>query len=247
MIFDAHTHIGGCDPFHHSNLERDLAVTAFHLIKEMDQNNVSRAIVMPNYRLPHRLEMANIELLSLIKPHKGRLIAFAWLDPRIEGCGDQLEHLVKRHGFKGLKLHPVLGGYYISNRTVHNLVERAVKLRIPIMVHTGWGVLGRPSYVGWLAESFPEARFIIAHMIDSECLDVARRSENIYLETSYSQHPRMIAKATVELGPDRLLYGSDYPLGGGMSFELSKVTLAEIGDEEKAMILGLNTSRLIEA
>lgn len=247
MIFDAHTHIGRCDPFHYSNLEdKNSTFTAAHLIEEMDRNNVSRAVVMPNYRLPHRLERANIELSSIIKPYGDRMVAFAWLDPRIEDCGDQLEKLVITHKFKGLKLHPVLGGYYATNKTVHILVERAVKLKIPVMIHTGWGALGRPSHIGELAEYFPDAKFIIAHMIDPECLDVARRSENIYVETSYAQHPRMIARAAAKIGPTRILYGSDHPLGGGMNFEISKITLADIGDEEKTLILGENMSRLIK-
>ena len=83
-------------------------------------------------------------------------------------------------------------------------------------------------------------------MIDQECVEVARRHENIYLETSYSQHPRRIAQATRSLGPERLIYGSDYPLGGGMKFEISKITLAEITNQERTMLLGENMSRLIK-
>jgi predicted TIM-barrel fold metal-dependent hydrolase len=114
------------------------------------------------------------------------------------------------------------------------------------MVHTGWGLLGSATYVGKLAEIYPSGQFIIAHMIDPECINVTKRYENIFLETSYAQHPRRITQAVNVIGSDRLLYGSDYPLGGGMKFEISKINLANIPDEDKRMILHDNTSRLMK-
>ena len=84
----------------------------------------------------------------------------------------------------------------------------------------------------------------MAHMVEPESVDVTKRNENIFLETSYAQHPRRITQAAKTLGADRLLYGSDYPLGGGMEFELSKIMLAELTDQEKIMILGENMRRL---
>jgi predicted TIM-barrel fold metal-dependent hydrolase len=246
MIIDAHTHIGNCDPFHYSNDEAALAVTVENLISEMDKHRIAKAVVMPNFHLPHRLGDANLEAALSISPFKDRLIGFAWLDPRIGGCCEQLELLVRKYGFRGLKLHPVLGGYYILNRTVRPLVETSIRLKLPVMIHTGWGTLGSASSVELLAEQFPEARLIIAHMIDPDCLNVARRNKNLYLETSYAQHPRRITQAARAIGPERLIYGSDYPLGGGMKFELSKIMLADITDKERRMILGENIQKLTQ-
>jgi len=246
MIFDAHTHLGKCDPFHYSNLEETiLAVTAEKLISEMDKHSIAQAVVIPNFRLPHRLTGANLALASDIKQFTDRLVGFAWLDPRIEDCTEQLEFLAREHGFRGLKLHPVLGGYYLSNKVVFPLIECSIRLGLPVMIHTGWGILGSASAVGQLTERFRDGRFIVAHMIDPESVNVTKRNENIFLETSYAQHPRRITQAAKNLGADRLLYGSDFPLGGGMGFELSKIMLAELTDQERTMILGENIRRLI--
>lgn len=244
MIFDAHTHIGKGDPFHYSG-SSDIPISVEELLTEMDRNNVDNAIVMPNFHLPHRLWDSNITLAKSIENNTNRLFGFAWLDPRIENCCEQLHSLIKEFGFRGLKLHPVLGGYYLTNKTVLRLIEKAISLKILIMVHTGWGLLGSATYVGKLAENFPEGQFIIAHMIDPECINVTKRNKNIFLETSYAQHPRRITQAVNTIGSDRLLYGSDYPLGGGIEFEISKINLANITDEDKKMILSDNISRLI--
>jgi predicted TIM-barrel fold metal-dependent hydrolase len=245
MIFDAHTHIGKGDPFHYSN-SADSPISVEDLLKEMDRNNVEKAIVMPNFNLPHKLWDSNIKMVKSIENISNRLIGFAWLDPRIENCCDQLDSLVKEFGFRGLKLHPVLGGYYLTNKTVLRLIEKAISLKIPVMVHTGWGLLGSATYVGQLAEKFPEGQFIVAHMIDPECINVTKRNNNIFLETSYAQHPRRITQAVNTIGSDRLLYGSDYPLGGGIEFEISKIKLAKITNEDKRKILSDNISRLME-
>jgi len=245
MIFDAHTHVGKGDSFHYSD-SGDSPISVEDLLTEMDRNNVDNAIVMPNFHLPHRLWDSNIELAKSIENNSNRLFGFAWLDPRIENCCDQLDSLVKEFGFRGLKLHPVLGGYYLTNKTVLRLIDKAINLRIPIMIHTGWGLLGSTTYVGQLAEKFPEGQFIIAHMIDPECINITKRNNNILLETSYSQHPRRITQAVNTIGSDRLLYGSDYPLGGGIEFEISKIKLAKITNEDKRMILSDNISRIIE-
>ncbi|WP_455279120.1 amidohydrolase family protein [[Eubacterium] cellulosolvens] len=245
MIFDAHTHVGKGDPFHYSD-SGDSSILVEDLLTEMDRNNVDNAIVMSNFHLPHRLWDSNVALAKSIENYSNRFFGFAWLDPRIEDCCNQLDTLVKEFGFRGLKLHPVLGGYYLTNKTVLRLIEKAISLKIPIMVHTGWGLLGSAAYVGKLAEIFPRGQFIIAHMIDPECINVTKRYENVFLETSYAQHPRRITQAVNTIGSNRLLYGSDYPLGGGIEFEISKINLAKITDEDKRMILYDNISRLIE-
>ncbi len=77
-------------------------------------------------------------------------------------------------------------------------------------------------------------------------MNVTKRNDNIFLETSYAQHPRRITQAVNTIGSERLLYGSDYPLGGGIEFEISKIKLAKITNEDKRMILSDNISRLIE-
>ena len=53
MIFDAHTHIGKGDPFHYSD-SADSTISVEDLLEEMDRNNVEKAIVIPNFNLPHK-------------------------------------------------------------------------------------------------------------------------------------------------------------------------------------------------
>lgn len=246
MIVDFHTHIGKGDPFYYSSIEEEqLHVGPEKLLSEMKRCNVSKSVVIPAFRLSHRLIEANLQLAASIKNFKNRLFAFAWLDPRIEGVCEHLDNLITQHDFKGLKLHPVLNGYYLTNESINPLIEKCINLQIPILTHTGWGPLGSVNLVDKLANRYPKAKIVMAHMIEPNCVDVAKKNENVLIEISYATHPRRIAQAVKAIGADKLIYGSDFPMGGGIEFEISKIMLAKINEEEKERILFRNAIELL--
>ena len=247
MIFDFHTHIGKGDPFYHSSIEeKRLFVCPEKLLSEMKKFNISKSVVISSFRLPHRLIDANLELISSIENFKDKLFPFAWLDPRIEDVCDHLDTLVKKHGFRGIKLHPVLNGYYLTNEVINPIIEKGIELQIPILIHTGWGPLGNVNLIDKLAQRYPKAKLVVAHMIEPDCVYVAKKNENVLIETSYASHPRRIEQAVKVIGANKLIYGSDYPMGGGMDFEISKIRLAKIKSEEKKSILFENAMKLLK-
>ena len=75
MIFDAHTHVGKGDPFHYSESD-DSPISVEDLLIEMKKNNVDKAIVIPNFHLPHRLWDSNIELAKSIEKSSNQLLFF---------------------------------------------------------------------------------------------------------------------------------------------------------------------------
>jgi hypothetical protein len=254
MIIDFHTHLGKGDPWY-KNTEREeeiYAKKAEDLIKDMNKNNVSFCVVNPNPRIPSRLISACFELANMIKNYKSKLIGFAWLDPRIDESVDILVKMVRENGFKGLKLHPVLNGYYPNNKVTFPLIEAAIKLNIPIYIHSGWGELGSVKYIAVLADNFPDAKIVIGHMVEEKCLDIAKKHENVYIETSYTTYDKSlkagikkIEKAVNFVGSSKLVYGSDWPLGGGMKNEIRKIKLSRIKEDEKEKILFKNALKIL--
>ncbi|MFX1422762.1 MAG: amidohydrolase family protein, partial [Promethearchaeota archaeon] len=68
-----------------------------------------------------------------------------------------------------------------------------------------------------------------------------------YLECSYIPHPRRLADAVEMLGPERILFGSDYPWGAqNIAWEKTKVTSAPISLSEKKQILSENARKLLD-
>jgi len=76
--------------------------------------------------------------------------------------------------------------------------------------------------------------------------------ENVYFDSSavsgfiYSE--RILKKIKGEVGLDRLLYGSDYPVvwGSNMEYEVNVIKKCRyLTEDEKTRILGLNAARIL--
>jgi len=254
MVIDFHTHLGKGDPWYMSSDLEELKnnLKASDLVYEMKTNRVDRCIVNPPYKIPSKLITANFELSEAIKHHKDKFIGFAWLDPRIEDSCKVLEILVTQHGFRGLKLHPVLNGYYPSNKVVLPLINTAAKLSIPVYIHTGFGHLGKVEYLDNIIDNCPETQIVIGHMAEEGCIDVAKKSKNVFIETSFTTYEEnlqegidKVEKAVRILGAGKLLYGSDWPWGGGMEYEITKIRRANITEKERNQILGENALKIL--
>ena len=181
-----------------------------------------------------------------------RLIPFLRLDPRVQDAATTLKEYAQR-GSRGIKLHPVLDHFSLLDPRLGPIMESAEELRLPVMVHTGWRPTGSVRDVGELARRHPDIRFVVAHMKEEwgvnrrlSHIEVAESRANVWLECSYAEHPRRIGEAVRRLGADRILFGSDWPLGGGhIAWDMTRVTYAPITDEDKAKILGENARRFL--
>ncbi len=150
--------------------------------------------------------------------------------------------------------HPV----YPANTA--GLDEYELPIRVGFMFETTVA-LTRMIYAG-IFERYPNFPYIVAHtgaalLMLLERLDNGYRifpdcrkditqlpsvyAKRLYYDTcSYSTEAQMLAHAIV--GPDRLMFGTDYPyIGFG---DTSHVTKLPISDAEKAAILGGNAARV---
>ena len=76
-------------------------------------------------------------------------------------------------------------------------------------------------------------------------VEAAQRCEKIVLETctSYGEHGT-IERLVNGAGPDRVIYGSDMPLMDAR-LQIARILTADISNEAKRKVLGLNTMRLL--
>jgi predicted TIM-barrel fold metal-dependent hydrolase len=74
---------------------------------------------------------------------------------------------------------------------------------------------------------------------------VARKCDNVYLETSQCLYLHRILKMVVEkIGPEKIVWGSDYPYHH-QEIELRKIELAGFSDDQLRMMLGGNLVRIL--
>jgi predicted TIM-barrel fold metal-dependent hydrolase len=105
-----------------------------------------------------------------------------------------------------------------------------------------------------IAAEYPRIPLIMAHLGNFasrdwsehlEAMAVARRYPNVSLETSSVVFFKFLEMAAKELGPGRLIFGSDGPELDSR-VELYKVRLLKLAPAEEAMVLGGNIQRLLK-
>lgn len=132
------------------------------------------------------------------------------------------------------------------------IVERAMSMKVPIMQHTWLKLDGNepgestPWDLVELARRHPAANFVCVHTGGDweRGIRIIRDTKNISAEVAgFDPTAGVLEMAVRELGPERVVYGSDV---GGRSFasQLAKVLGANIPDSAKELVLGGNLRRL---
>lgn len=133
------------------------------------------------------------------------------------------------------------------------IAERAAEWKLPILQHTWLKAGGNdpgessPSDLVELAKRHPQVQFICAHTGGDweRGIRIIRSTQNVAAEMAgFDPTSGAVEMAVRELGPERVVYGSDV---GGRSFasQLAKTLGADLPDSAKQLILGGNLRRML--
>jgi hypothetical protein len=214
--------------------------------RALSRSGVKRAVLMPTD------EGDNEALLRSIGSGSADFYAFAWIDPHdLQGTMSFLEREGAR--LSGLKMHPSLTRLRVDDPAWRPFFEVAERARLPVIVHCGrWQDIASWRFALTVAERHPEASIILAHLggdtpdLQQECsLEMSRRNlPNAYLGTESIREYYSLRIALDRLGPERILFGSDYPLGWPAAY-LAVFEAANPTSEERRLVLGENMLRLL--
>ncbi|MHA1580800.1 MAG: amidohydrolase family protein [Candidatus Freyarchaeota archaeon] len=219
---------------------------ARYLLERMARNGIAKAVLSGFF--PY----VTIIVKSIMNNYPEHFIGFCSVDPHDPRADLILEHHI-RSGFKGLKLHAIHQKFWPSEAM--HIWERAAKLGIPVLVHSGKIWQGDPDNSNPLLyrdiiDRFPELKLIIAHLggtFEREALQLAKEYDNVYLDTSGGPAKKVMV-AVKALGSERIIFGSDMPFipYGDPRDEVKKIEKLEISEEEKQLILGENILTLLK-
>jgi predicted TIM-barrel fold metal-dependent hydrolase len=143
-------------------------------------------------RLAKRFQLQTITSRQLLR-HPDAFVGFTRTDPTHPLAVNEIRRAVKKSGLKGLELHPRSQLFRPSDEGMAPILEACVALSVPILFHSGFAYEPIPPKIAEVAERFPELPLIVGHMGCSEAckstgveeaVQVARASDNVYLETS---------------------------------------------------------------
>lgn len=194
--------------------------SAENLLDHLDQAGLKQAVCFTAALRPDQMIPANSWMLSLRKS-QARLIPLGTVHPDHPAWESELIRL-EGSGIRGLKLHPDLSGIPLDSPG-WNPVWEAAQGRFVVMLHmgpiaNGGKTLSRPRDLAGILRNFPRLEVIAAHLgglfLWEETL-AHLAGQDVFMDTSCC--PGVIAESMFadilrRHDPERILFGSDYPL-----------------------------------
>jgi predicted TIM-barrel fold metal-dependent hydrolase len=257
MIIDAHVHLmsdttgwyaykksaGGSDA-----REWDVSAT----VRLLDDSGIDRCWLFTLAGLYgfNDWRVANDQVIEAARLHPDRFVPFCTAFPNQdpEAAAGEIRRCVEA-GCKGVKFHPWLQSFPANSAYLYPALEVCAKHRLPVLFHTGTPPYSQPFQVMEQARRFPAVPFVIGHFGKIMFLDAVRSAEmcpNVWLETSGAQVSDL-QFAIERIGSDRILFGTDLPIGGAASakWNMAKIRSAVADEAYRQAIFGGNAEKLI--
>lgn len=228
-----------------------------NLLDEMDRMGVARAVVLPIAIGLDAGDDATNQWLDAIAAAgaQDRLIAYGSVHPNDPHKHGKLR-TYKARGIRGVKVHPTMQLIHPDDPATMEIYGTCRELDLPVLFHSGragieldfmqeFAILAH--YEAPVRE-FPDVRFVLGHAgarMDWEAAAaLAAQCPNVWLELS-GQGVEVIGRILERVGPERLLFGTDWPFYPEAPM-IAKVLIAANGDPEvQRMILRDNALRFL--
>ncbi len=249
-----------------AKLYRDPAArmaSAKELIEEMDRSGVDRAVVLGfPFRSLDLCVKSNSYLAEAAGRWPGRIAGFANAPPLSPGAAAEIERCLGL-GLKGIgELVPDSQGFDLADTgAVRPLAKLAEQHGVPMLIHlsepVGHGYKGKsgttPEKGYALARTFPGLKLVFAHWGGGlpfyELMPEVRSDlAGAYYDSAASPflYDAKVFKVAVSiLGPEKILFGSDFPLLSPLRCR-REIEAAGLSAAETGAIMGGNAARILE-
>lgn len=263
-ICDAHLHYGRTGELkpvaENSPLRRQFPCYNIVQFDRMDnyearfaEHSVEKSVLVPFVFRELDPLWENLMVIDYAKSHPGKYFPYALLDD-----GDP-EFLEQHCGeIVGLKQHIVLHATELTPER-KEICARMQEYGLIFLLHTHSDK--RIGYVTEIVKNFPRLKVQIAHMgrdkfgsvpFILQALEAMAPFENVFFDTSTVRVPEVVTKAVEMIGPERILYGSDFPFfidptgrEDIMEEQIRHILRAGLTEAQQEMIFSGNFDRLV--
>jgi predicted TIM-barrel fold metal-dependent hydrolase len=243
--------------------EKARLVTADELIESMDSEGVDISVILNIGWTTHELCVeTNDYIMESISRFPKRLVGFGAVQPRFpDKTLKEIERCV-RGGIRGIgELRPDTQQFHLLDKEPeNNFVELLVEHELILLTHSsepvGHQYQGKgsatPEILYPFISNYPDLKTVCAHWggglpFYALMPEVKKAMGNVYFDTAASPFlysPRIYNQVIDLVGPDKILFGTDYPLlkPGRLLREIESLNLP---DETRKMILEDNARNLL--
>lgn len=254
QAIDVHGHYGVYERAGNRLAQQFMSASLSEVVERAARQSIELTIVSPLSALLPRggadVVAGNAEAFAQVR-HEPRARHYVVIDPRVPATFAQAEQMLATPQCVGIKIHPEEHVYPVA-QWGRPVFEFAARWGAVILAHTSEANSLCADMVGW-ADEFPEIRLILAHIGHGGDGDYshqvrgvqASRRGNVWADTSSARSitPGLIEWAVREVGPERVLFGSDTPLYH-CGMHRARIELAEIPPAQRQMILRDNALTL---
>jgi hypothetical protein len=236
MIVDGHAHLTSEGP---GRLEL--------LLQQLDQAGIDRCLCVPGGMIDVRrfdqylagklqplADIPNELVYDALANYGDRLYGLVCVNPH-QGpdCLFVLEDGF-RQGCRGVKLAPMVHRLTFDMPVLDDVARACGERGFPVYSHVVPAPGASTGDYANYARRHPQTNFILGHMgfgpFDSAAIEYAADLPNFYLETSLGNY-LALAVAVERAGPEKLIFGSEFPLGHPRA-ELENVRLLPAASQQ---------------
>jgi len=221
----------------------------------MSSSQVDKCVVLCIAGSPANLRETNDWAISI---QSDWVIPFGTLHPDYKDCAEEVRRL-RSEGLKGIKLHCGANRFRPDDKRLFPAYEE-MRDNMVVLIHAGAlqfnandPVDGAPHRVARVLKTFPRLKIIAAHFGGYLMLDKAWEhliGKGLYIDTTWPPSlrtigdPGQITKIIESHGPDKILFGTDFPFNN-QADEIDYIMDLAIPSDHKRMILGENAKYLL--
>ena len=235
------------------------------LLRDMDAAGVDHAVAMGfGWTDPDVAKEVNNYLIRAATSHPDRITAFASVNPAWSEAASREASRCLDSGATGIgEIHADTQQFDIANADVIEPLMTLLRSRdAPLVVHAsepvGHQYPGKgcttPRRLLQFAANFPDNRIVFAHLggglpFYAAMPEVGDALSKVWYDTAalpFLYRPSAVAAAAMTAGPDRILFGTDYPLLTHRRV-IDYVSSAGLSQHDLDVIMGGNASFLVNA
>jgi predicted TIM-barrel fold metal-dependent hydrolase len=218
----------------------DISLNA--LLSLLREKRIAHACTLSARGIFYDFVAGNTETLDACQTHP-QLIPTGTLNPvRWIGCREEAQRLMDL-GVRMFRFFPQYQEWHIGQAPFRKLLEEVLApSQVALMLPADLGI----SAIGEMAKHIPNPVIVEAFRYDklAEAIVVMQEVPNVFVETHLINSPNFLELLRLEVGLERVLYGSYAPLAYAGA-ALAPIQHARVPDEDKALILGGNLRRIL--
>ena len=238
--YDFHSHLGKTRSGDANNADQ--------LVKELGEFGITKVgicSISGNGMRPQ-----NDLVYEAMCQYPGIVEGYADIDPKAPDAFDEIHRTLGDLRMNGVKFMAWKHGYAVENcPSLGPVIDEIGKYGVHIQIHGGASPLCTPFV--WIdhAKRRPDMRFVFTHVCGREfgysCIEAIRDLDNFWVETSANMEIDILRKAVEVLGPERMLFGTDWPYKP-TNIEIEKLYHLGLSESELELVFYKNAEKLWE-